>query len=473
MRNKMSDYMPGDERTLRFSHFTIERAPDAVLWIDSEGSIYRANEEARRMLGYTNEELLGVKIYDLTPDDNEEKWHERWLETRKTKKLTFEWTYLSKKGKLIPVEVMRNFIEFEGKEYSCSFIHDITDRKKKQEALENALAEIKILKDRLREENIYLQSEIKLTHNFEQIVGKSKKLKQVLSQVEQVANTDSTVLLLGETGTGKELIARAIHNISRRNERPLVKVNCAAIPVNLIESELFGHEKGAFTGAFERQVGRFEIADKGTLFLDEIGDLSIEIQTKLLRVLQDEEFERLGRSRTIRVDVRIIAATNRNLEKAVENASFREDLFYRLNVFPIIVPALRERKEDIPILVNHFVKKYEKKIGKKIGAVPKKVMDRLLSYSWPGNIRELENVIERSIIISKGEFMDLGNWVPRKETTTESKKRKTLAELEKDYIEETLEMTHWKVSGRGGAADALGLNHNTLVSKMKKLGIRR
>ena len=246
---------------------------------------------------------------------------------------------------------------------------DITDRKRAEEALKTALSEVEKLKNRLEDENSYLQNEIKLTHNFEEIIGKSEALKNILEKVQQVAATDSTVLILGETGTGKELIARAVHNISGRSDRPLVKVNCAALPANIIESELFGHEKGVFTGAYARKIGRFELANRGTIFLDEIGDLSMDLQVKLLHVLQDGEFERLGSPNTIKVDIRIIAATNRDLEKAVENGTFREDLYYRLNVFPIKVPSLRERKEDIPFLVNHFIKKFCKKIGRKINSV--------------------------------------------------------------------------------------------------------
>jgi DNA-binding NtrC family response regulator/signal transduction histidine kinase len=338
--------------------------------------------------------------------------------------------------------------------------------------LKEALEEVKKLKNRLQEENIYLQQEIKRVHNFEEIISQCDKFNQVLGKVEQVAATDATVLILGESGTGKELVARAIHNVSNRKDRPLVKVNSAALPANLIESELFGHEKGAFTGALSRKIGRFELADKGTLFLDEIGDLQPELQSKLLRVLQDGEFERLGSSNTIKVNVRIIAATNRDLKKAIEEGRFREDLFYRLNVFPIHCPPLRERKEDIPLLAEHFVCKYCTIIGKKIDGIPHKVMKALLAYNWPGNIRELENIIERAVIITQGQKLELGDWLPQT-TLSNGASLLTLEEKEREHILEILEMTAWRVRGNGGAAELLGLKPTTLEARMKKLKIDR
>ena len=339
--------------------------------------------------------------------------------------------------------------------------------------LQEALEEIEKLKNRLQAENVYLQEEIKLEHNFEEIISKSDALRNILRKVEQVASTDATVLILGETGTGKELIARAVHNISARRERPLVKVNCAALPANLIESELFGHEKGAFTGALAHKIGRFELADGGTVFLDEIGDLPLEMQVKMLRILQEGEFERLGNPSTIKVDVRVIAATNRDLEKALENGDFREDLYYRLNVFPITSPPLRERKDDIPLLVNHFIMKYGAKTGKKIESAPQKVMDTLKAYHWPGNVRELENVIERAMIISRGKQLELGDWLPVTSVSSDASNISTLEELEREHILEVLELTGWQVSGEKGAANILGLKPTTLDSRMKKLGIKR
>jgi transcriptional regulator with GAF, ATPase, and Fis domain len=297
-------------------------------------------------------------------------------------------------------------------------------------------------------------------------------LNKVLRSVEQVASTDSTVLILGETGTGKELLARAIHSISNRADRPLVKVNCATLPENLIESELFGHEKGAFTGATSRKIGRFELAQDGTIFLDEIGELPLSLQTKLLRVLQEGEFERLGDPKTFKVDVRVIAATNRILEKEIEEGSFRKDLFYRLNVFPIKIPPLRERREDIPLLVKHFLKKYNTKVGKELQLISKEMMERLQSYDWPGNVRELENIIERAVVTSTGKKLLIGNWLTHSSAQTSSKIL-PLEEMEKRYIIDILEMTEWKVSGEKGAAKILDINPQTLVSRMKKLGIQK
>ncbi len=333
--------------------------------------------------------------------------------------------------------------------------------------------EVERLKNQLQEENIYLRQEIQLTHNFEDIICQSEVFKDVLRHVEQVASTDATVLVLGETGTGKELIVRAVHSISARQDRPLVKVNCAALPANLIESELFGHEKGAFTGALARKIGRFELANGGTIFLDEIGELPLDLQIKLLRVLQEKEFERLGNPKTISVDVRVIAATNRDLEQAIEKGTFREDLFYRLNVFPIHIPPLRKRKEDIPLLVNHFVQKYSTKVGKRIDTVSQNVMERLQAYQWPGNVRELENILERAVIISRGTRLELGDWFLQKETPSEVSKMVTLEEVERAHIIEVLELTHWRIRGEKGAAEILGLKPTTLEARMKKLEIKR
>ncbi len=342
-------------------------------------------------------------------------------------------------------------------------------------AIENMLCyeEIAALKARLEQENIYLQEEIKTDHNFEEIIGESRTLKKMLKAVERVAKTDTTVLLLGETGTGKELIARAIRHLSPRKAKALVKVNCAALPAGLIESELFGHEKGAFTGALSRKIGRFELADGGTIFLDEIGDLPLELQAKLLRVLQEGEFERVGGSPTIKVDVRVIAATNRDLEKATQEGRFRPDLYYRLNVFPIRLPSLRERREDIPLLVRYLVMKYGTKLGKRIETIPQKAMHVLLAYPWPGNVRELENVIERAVILSQGSQLELGEWLAKPAGSGRSEGLATLEELEREHIVRTLELTGWRVSGERGAANLLGLKPTTLESRMKKLGIQR
>jgi formate hydrogenlyase transcriptional activator len=343
-------------------------------------------------------------------------------------------------------------------------------------AIKNAqlFTEVKALKSRLEAENRYLQEEIKLHHNFTEIVGGSPQIRAVLQIVEQVAPTDVTVLIQGETGTGKELIARAIHNLSARKGQPLVRVSCGAIPQGLIESELFGHERGAFTSALRQRVGRFELADGGTIFLDEVGELPPDTQVKLLRVLQEREFERVGSSRSIRVDLRIIAATNRNLAEHVNKGSFRSDLFYRLSVFPIELPPLRERKSDIPALVDYFLAKYSKRLSKSIRGVSGDVIDRLQKYSWPGNIRELESVIERAVILARGtrlsledtRGMGLGNDLV-------SQRPRSLDDVDRDHILRVLKTTNWRIEGKHGAAIILGLHPSTLRSRMGKLGIRR
>ena len=341
--------------------------------------------------------------------------------------------------------------------------------------LREALSEIKELTHRLQAENIYLKDEIKVEHNFEEIIGTSPALKAALGQVEQVAATNATVLILGETGTGKELVARAIHDLSDRGDRPLVKVNCAALPANLIESELFGHEKGSFTGASGQKIGRFELADGGTIFLDEIGELPLELQVKLLRVLQEQEIERIGGAETKRIDTRVIAATNRDLKQAIANGEFREDLFYRLNVFPVVLPPLRQRIDDIPLLVQAFTERFAKQQNKMIDAIPHEVMEAFQSYYWPGNIRELHNVVERAVILARGNVLHLDEPldVEATEAAPLAHVRSTLEEVERRHILRTLEEVNWKVSGDGGAAEALGLNPSTLRARMRKLGIKR
>jgi PAS domain S-box-containing protein len=336
--------------------------------------------------------------------------------------------------------------------------------------LQDAFKEIKELKDRLEQENIYLREEITLQHRHHEVVGQSDPIKRVLSTAEQVAGTDSTVLIQGETGTGKELIARVIHNLSSRDGRAMVKVNCAALPSTLVESELFGREKGAYTGALSKQIGRFEIADGSTIFLDEIGDLLPDLQGKLLRVLEGGEFERLGSPKAITVNVRVIAATNRDLAELVRAGKFREDLYYRLSVFPIDVPPLRERTEDIPPLVWSFVQEFETTMGKRIEAIPRKGMEALQQYPWPGNVRELRNVIEQAMILSRGKTLNVQ--VPGLGVYEEAQHLR-LEDMERNHITAILERTGWRVSGKRGAAEILGLKPTTLESKMKKLGIKR
>ena len=344
-------------------------------------------------------------------------------------------------------------------------------------AVENALAynEIETLKNKLEKEKLYLEEEIRSEYNFEEIVGSSSVLRRALQNVQTVATTGSTVLIYGETGTGKELIARAIHNLSERRERTLVKVNCAAIPTGLLESELFGHEKGAFTGAIDRRIGRFELAHQGTIFLDEVEDIPLDLQSKLLRVLQEQEFERLGSSRTLRVDVRVVAATNADLAQMVEEKKFRSDLYYRLNVFPINVPPLRERPEDIPLLVHFFANKFAQQMRKQIESVPKETMAALVAYHWPGNIRELQNLVERAVILSRGSTLE----VPLTElkqparTAVVTNGGVTLEHVERDHILKVLDDVKWVIGGPTGAAARLGLNRTTLNHRMRKLGIMR
>jgi formate hydrogenlyase transcriptional activator len=361
-------------------------------------------------------------------------------------------------------------------------------------AVENALAfkEIDALKNKLAVEKLYLEEEIRSEFNFEEIVGESPVLKRALAQVELAAPAGTTVLLLGETGTGKELFARAIHNLSPRRDRTFVKINCAAIPSGLLESELFGHEKGAFTGAIAQKVGRFELADRGTLFLDEVGDLPLELQPKLLRVLQEQEFERLGGTRTTRVDVRVVAATNSDLSKLVAERAFRSDLYYRLNVFPIQIPALRERPEDIPLLVRYFVQRFSRSLNKEVEYIPADAMDALSNYSWPGNIRELENLLERAVILSPGKELRVPlselksatlapavgadssfSFTSSTSSTSLTSAISTLEEAERQHILRALKQTQWRIAGPKGAAVLLGMKRTTLQARMRKLGIRR
>jgi formate hydrogenlyase transcriptional activator len=342
-------------------------------------------------------------------------------------------------------------------------------------AIENLLAyeEIAALKARLEEENVYLQEEVRTEAAFGDFVGESPAVLSALASVRKVAKTDSTVLVTGETGTGKELIVRAIHDLSRRKDKLLVKVNCAALPAGVIESELFGHEKGAFTGALTRKVGRFELAHRGTLFLDEVGDLPLELQPKLLRVLQDGEFERVGGTQTLKVDVRLIAATNRDLERAVAEDRFRADLYYRLNVFPIVIPPLRKRLQDVPRLARHFAMLYASKMGKKVGPLAADVLDRLTAYSWPGNVRELQNVIERAVIVSSNGRFELGDFAATPAAASPKPQSQSLEDVERQHILSVLEQTGWRISGERGAAKILGLKRTTLEARMKKLEISR
>lgn len=366
-----------------------------------------------------------------------------------------------------------SFAPVSGSEYVNIYALNSTDKKCAERALQSALVEVRQLKDRLQQENNYLKDEIRSTTGPDEIIGESDIQKQLMQKISQVAGTDATVLILGETGTGKELLARAIHARSRRCDEPLVKVNCAALPAGLIESELFGHEKGAFTGAVCRKAGRFEIADGGTIFLDEIGDLPLELQAKLLRVLQEGEIERVGSSKTMSVNVRVIAATNRNLGKSMSEGSFREDLYYRLNVFPVYSPPLRDRKEDIKVLAYHFLNKYCVKVGKRIHEISPDTLTRLQAYSWPGNVRELENIIERAIILTDGESLQFEDGFDFGFMPEGHNSQKTIRQVEEEMIENALEDSSWKIEGQNGAATRLGMAPSTLRERIKKYGIKQ
>ena len=595
--------MQNESDIQRLSYFTLEQSNEPFFWIDEAGTIQHVNPAAMKLSGLEYGDIVGTKIYDLHPDENEQVWQERWEKLKKEKRWIFEKKQPKEDGTFIDIEVAQNYIEFDDHAYTVSlvkdrteeyairnklieserrlatlmanlpgmayrcrfdknwtmefiskgcekltgylpnelidnhilayqdlihkedrqsvwkqvnsgveqnkpfqikyrittakgeekwvweqgsavrnendeilalegFITDITDIKKAEQELIEKEKIVRELKDKLQEETVYLQEEIKLSSNFEEIITKSPKFRKVLKDIEQVSSTDSTVLIQGETGTGKELIARAIHNNSNRSGRALIKVNCAALAPELIESELFGHEKGAFTGAYNKKVGRFELADKGTIFLDEIGELPLNLQVKLLRVLQEGEFDRLGGIQTIKTDVRVIAATNRNLEEAIEKGDFREDLYYRLNVFPVFVPPLRERKEDILLLVHYFVKKYASKTGHQIRETSEKVLKSLTEYNWPGNVRELENIIERALVLCSGSRLVFGSWVPENKIGS-SDEILTLEENERNHILKALETTNWRISGEKGAARLLGMKRTTLESRIKKLGISR
>jgi PAS domain S-box-containing protein len=461
-RERMDARLKENEERLRD---LFDEAPIAYVHEGLDSKFIRANKTAMKTLGITPDQMNNLYGTSFIPDTPEaqRRLKEALDSIGKgvdTSGIVLE---LRRKDNGKPLWIKWWSRPDPGGTYTRTMFVDITE----QVLMEQEKA-------RLEAQNVYLQEEIKGSHDFEELIGSSTSLKKILKNVERVAPTDSTVLITGETGTGKELIARAIHNLSPRKDKPLVKVNCAAIPFGLIESELFGHEKGAFTGALTKKMGRFEVADKGTIFLDEIGELPLDLQPKLLRVLQEGEFERVGGTQTFKVNVRVIAATNRNLEQLSNSGQYRLDLFYRLNVFPVHLPALREREGDIPLLAQYFVQKHAANFVKKINRIPERMMTAFQRYSWPGNIRELEHVIERAAILSEGPELEPIDWLsPATGKISKNGNTLTLEEIERQHIRDVLGQTNWRVSGDKGAAAILGLKPTTLEARMKKLGISR
>jgi PAS domain S-box-containing protein len=449
-----------------------DEAPIAYVHEDLESRFLSANRAAMRILGITPEDVPTTVGMSLVPDTPEaqRRVKEAFSSLGRGTDTSGVVLELRRKDNGKPVWFQWWSKPDPGGKYTRTMFVDITERV----LLERERA-------RLQAQNLYLQEEIKSAHNFDEVVGRSPALTAVLDKVSRVAPTDSTVLITGETGTGKELIARALHSASKRKDRPLIKINCAALPAGLVESELFGHEKGAFTGAIARRVGRFELAEGGTIFLDEVGELPPEAQAKLLRVLQEREFDRVGGAAPIKADVRVLAATNRDLLQAVRDKAFREDLYYRLSVFPIPLPPLRARREDIPLLVHFLVGKFVARIGKPVESVSPETVRRLLAYPWPGNVRELENVLERAVILATGPTLEIGPDVlpGAAEGTTPPASSPPLSPsasletVESNHILSVLERTGWVIDGPGGAAKVLGVHPNTLRSRMKKLGIKR
>jgi len=448
-----------------------EFSPDAIIVSDATGEITDVNGQVDRFFGYQRAELIGQSIEVLVPErfrNAHPRHRERYNEQPNLRPMGIglELYARRKDGTEFPVDIMLGPVDSPQGRLVLTVVRDLTQKKEAEEALR-----------RSEEEKRYLEEELTTTHQFEEIVGESQELKRVLRQVETVAATDATVLVLGETGTGKELIARAIHNLSPRRDRAFVKLNCSAIPTGLLESELFGHEKGAFTGAIAQKIGRLELAHQGTFFLDEIGDLPLELQPKILRALQEKEFERVGSARTIPVNVRLLAATNRNLSKMVEDHEFRSDLYYRLKVFPIQIPSLRERQEDIPLLVKYFVAQHARRMNRNIETITPETMEVLTHWHWPGNVRELENFIERAVILTSGpvlraplaelQTVEGSSQEPVQETDA------NLEDAERHHILKILKEAKGMIGGSGGAAERLGLKRTTLHSKLKKLGIKR
>ncbi len=455
-----------------------ERSPIGIALVDSRtGSFLQVNPKFCEIAGREAEELLRTDVGSISHPDDMGHTNEylRQLAAEERTNYEMDKRYVRPDGSVrwVRILVVPMWSTGDTRRWHMGLVEDITERKQAEDALRQSEEALREAKKKLTEEKLYLEQEIDAELGFGEIIGQSKALQSVMEQVGKVAYSNATVLLLGETGTGKELVARAIHRLSQRASSSFIKMNCAAIPSGLLESELFGHEKGAFTGAVSKKIGRLELADKGTLFLDEIGEISLALQPKLLRVLQDQEFERLGGTQTLKVDFRLIAATNSNLADRVRDNDFRSDLFYRLNVFPIRVPPLRERSEDIPLLVEHFVQQFARRMHRSITSIPKKTMDALIQWEWPGNVRELENFIERSVILTLGSVLvsPLSELTPNRVTALEKNVDETLEATEREHILRALRQSHGQIGGLKGAAMRLGLKRTTLQSKLKHLGI--
>ena len=458
---------------------TLAHSTEMIFWLNDDYTLFSANHTFCKILDYTKEELANLHAGDFLIDFDAGKYQEEWKQLRKEKEIQKDTLIKNKTGRSLFVESRVALCSHNGKELYCGILQDATVRKRLEVQREVRMNEIENLQKQMcqschiESDNSVLAKDIELKYNFENIISNSEEFKKVLVQVEKVAPTNTTVLITGETGTGKELLARTVHKLSKRSHRPFISVNCAALPPSLIESELFGHEKGAFTGSVQQKKGLFELAHEKTLFLDEIGELPLELQPKLLRILQEGELERVGGSKTIKIDARIISATNQKLWDMVNEGKFREDLYYRLNVFPIHSLPLRERKEDIPLLIKHFIEKHSP--NRKIEKIPKVIVDKLFRYDFPGNIRELENIVERALVLSTGKYLNLdaafNPGTKKQNNRNEQTLFKTLDEIQKEHILRALQQTKWRLSGKMGAATLLGVNPKTLWSKLKKLGI--
>lgn len=467
------------EQALRQSEARLAMAVDSAgagLWsLNLETQCFWITDKIRELFGYDPDEVVDFDRFlgSVHPEDHAAVRRTVEEIVQKKQEGRVEYRIVDEDGSIRWMLSRGRLQSVNSDDRHCMVMGltmDVTEHKDNEQRLHQALNEVEKLRDQLQMENVYLREQLKRDDGQDALVGESDPVLQMIAKARKVGPTDSTVLITGETGTGKELLAEAIHNLSKRKKRPMIKVNCAALPEPLIEGELFGREKGAYTGAMTQQHGRFEVADGSTIFLDEIGDLPLELQTKLLRVLQDGRFERLGSTRTISVDVRLVAATNHNLEEMVQNGTFRADLFHRLNVFPIEVPPLRAREADIPLLTWTFVQEFNVKMGRSIDSIPKQTIERLKTYYWPGNVRELRNIVERAMITSEGRSLKVD--LPEAGRNTNARPA-TLEEVERNHIELVLDHARWRISGKGGAAEVLGLIPTTLHSRMKKLGISR